>query len=53
MAMVKDSEFLADIAKLNFDLEPMSGAELQAFIAKDYPAALIERAKEIARKSGN
>jgi tripartite-type tricarboxylate transporter receptor subunit TctC len=52
MAMVKDSEFLADIAKLNFDLEPMAGAELQAFIAKDYPAPLIERAKEIARKSG-
>jgi hypothetical protein len=50
--MVKDSEFLADIAKLNFDLEPMAGAELQAFIAKDYPAPLIERAKEIARKSG-
>ena len=53
MAMVKDSEFLADIARLNFDLEPMAGADLQAFIAKDYPSALIERAKEIARKSGN
>jgi len=26
---------------------------LQAFIAKDRPAALIERAKEIARKNGN
>ena len=26
---------------------------LQAFIAKDYPAPLIERAREIARKSGN
>jgi tripartite-type tricarboxylate transporter receptor subunit TctC len=51
MAMVKDADFLADIAKLNFDLEPMAGAELQAFIAKDYPAALIERAKEIARKN--
>jgi tripartite-type tricarboxylate transporter receptor subunit TctC len=53
MAMVQDAEFLADIAKLNFDLEPMAGADLQAFIAKDYPAALIERAKEIARRSGN
>ena len=53
MATVKDADFLADIAKLNFDLEPMAGAELQAFIAKDYPPALIERAKEIARKSGN
>jgi hypothetical protein len=31
----------------------MAGAELQAFVAKDYPPALIERAKEIARKNGN
>jgi tripartite-type tricarboxylate transporter receptor subunit TctC len=53
VAMIKDSEFLADIARLNFDLEPMAGADLQAFIAKDYPPALIERAREIARKSGN
>ncbi len=51
--MVKDADFLADIAKLNFDLEPMSGEDLQAFIAKDYPPALIERAKEIARKNAN
>jgi tripartite-type tricarboxylate transporter receptor subunit TctC len=49
-AMVKDPDFLADIAKLNFDLEPLAGADLQAFIAKDYPAALIERARDIARK---
>src|SRR5258708_17546461 len=53
MEMVNDSEFLAEIAKLNSDLEPLSGAQLQAFIAKDYPAALIERAREIARKIGN
>jgi tripartite-type tricarboxylate transporter receptor subunit TctC len=52
-AMVKDDEFLADIAKMNFDLEPMSGEDLQAFIAKERPAALVERAKEIARKSGH
>ena len=51
MATVKDADFLTDIAKLNFDLEPMAGAELQAFIAKDYPPALIERAKEIARRN--
>jgi tripartite-type tricarboxylate transporter receptor subunit TctC len=50
MAMVNDADFLADIAKLSFDLEPLAGADLQAFIAKDYPAALIERAREIARK---
>jgi len=52
MAMVKDVDFLADIAKLNFDLELLAGAELQAFISKDYPSALIERAREIARKAG-
>jgi tripartite-type tricarboxylate transporter receptor subunit TctC len=53
LAMVKDEVFLNDIAKMNFDLEPLSGAELQAFIAKDRPAALIERAREIAKRSGN
>jgi tripartite-type tricarboxylate transporter receptor subunit TctC len=52
-AMVADADFLADIAKLNFDLEPLPGAELQAFIAQDRPAALIERAKEVARKNAN
>jgi tripartite-type tricarboxylate transporter receptor subunit TctC len=53
MAMVKDGEFLTDIARLNFDLEPMAGADLQAFIGRDYPSTLVERAREIARKSGN
>jgi tripartite-type tricarboxylate transporter receptor subunit TctC len=52
-AMTKDPEFLADIKKLNFNLEPMSGAELQAFIAKDYPAALVAQAKEIAQKNAH
>jgi tripartite-type tricarboxylate transporter receptor subunit TctC len=52
-ATVRDAEFLGEIAKLNFDLEPMPGAELQAFIAKDRPAALIERAREIAKRNGN
>jgi tripartite-type tricarboxylate transporter receptor subunit TctC len=50
MAMVKDPEFLAEIAKLNFDLDPLSGAQLQAFfIQADYPPALIERAKAVAK----
>jgi hypothetical protein len=53
MAMVKDPEFLAEIEKLNFDLEPMSGADLQAFFTKaSYPPALIERAKEVAKLAG-
>jgi tripartite-type tricarboxylate transporter receptor subunit TctC len=52
-AMVNDADFLADIARMSFDLEPMPGAELQAFLAKDYPPTLIERAREIAKRVGN
>ena len=49
-AVVKDEEFLAEVAKLGFDLDPLPGAELQAFFAKaDYPRALVERAKEVAK----
>ncbi len=52
-AMVKDADFRADVVRMNFDLDPLPGAELQAFFAKAYPPALIERAKEIARKAGH
>ncbi len=52
MAMTKDPEFLAEIERLNFDLEPMSGTDLQAFFTKTYPPALIERAKEVAKLAG-
>jgi tripartite-type tricarboxylate transporter receptor subunit TctC len=48
---IKDPEFLADITKMNFDLEPMSGEDLQAYVAKDYPPDLVERAREIAKKN--
>ena len=51
--MVEAPDFLAEIARMNFDLEPLPGAELQAFLAKDYPPALLERAREIARRIGN
>ena len=53
VAMVQDADFLADIAKLNFDLEPMSGEDLQVFISKDYPPSPIERAREIAHRNAN
>jgi tripartite-type tricarboxylate transporter receptor subunit TctC len=50
MAMAKDPEFLAEVAKLNFDLDPLPGEELQAFFVKaDYPPALIERARAVAK----
>jgi tripartite-type tricarboxylate transporter receptor subunit TctC len=53
LAMVKDPDFMADITKMNFDLEPLAGVDLQAFIAKERPPALIDRAREIARKNAN
>jgi hypothetical protein len=50
MEVVKDPEFLAEVAKLNFDLDPLAGAALQNFFVKaDYPPALVERAKAIAK----
>jgi tripartite-type tricarboxylate transporter receptor subunit TctC len=50
MAMVKDKDFLAEIEKLHFDLEPLSGADLQAYFQHaDYPQPLIDRAKEVAK----
>jgi tripartite-type tricarboxylate transporter receptor subunit TctC len=49
-AMVKAPEFLAEVQKMNFDIDPLSGAELQAFFDKaNYPPALLERAREIAK----
>jgi tripartite-type tricarboxylate transporter receptor subunit TctC len=50
MAVVKDPEFLAEVAKLGFDLDPLPGAELQSFFVQaDYPAALVERARAVAK----
>jgi tripartite-type tricarboxylate transporter receptor subunit TctC len=53
-AMVKSPEFLAEIERTGFDIEPLAGAELQAFFDKaDYPQALLERAREIAKTAGH
>ncbi len=50
MAMVKDPDFLAEVAKLNFDLDPLSGADLQDFFLKaEYAPALIDKAKAVAK----
>jgi hypothetical protein len=50
MEMTKDPDFLAEIAKLHFDLDPLSGADLQSFFVKaDYAPELLERAKGIAK----
>jgi tripartite-type tricarboxylate transporter receptor subunit TctC len=48
--MVRSPEFLADVERLNFDIDVMSGAELQAFFAgTNFSPALIEHAREIAK----
>jgi tripartite-type tricarboxylate transporter receptor subunit TctC len=53
-AVVKDPDFLAEVARLDFDLDPLSGDDLQAFFAQaDYPSALLERAKEVANLAGH
>jgi tripartite-type tricarboxylate transporter receptor subunit TctC len=52
-AMLKDQAFQADAKKINFDVDPMGGAELQSFFSSaGYPAELIERAKTIAKQAG-
>ena len=53
VAMLKDDAFLADAKKINFDLDPMPGAELQSYFANAaYQPDLIERAKAIAKVAG-
>ena len=53
MAMLKDEAFLADASKINFDIEPMAGAELQSYFTNtSYSPELIERAKAIAKQAG-
>jgi tripartite-type tricarboxylate transporter receptor subunit TctC len=46
-ATLKDPEFRADAAKTHIDISPMSGAEVESFLAKlaAIPADVIERAK--------
>lgn len=50
MAAMSDPEFLADIGKLELDLHPMPGEDLQAFVeqAVRVPAELVETAKQLA-----
>ena len=45
---MKDPQFVADAAKTQIDISPMTGAEVEAFIARVSTAspAIIERAKQ-------
>jgi hypothetical protein len=47
-ATMKDPEFLADAAKTQIDISPMTGQEVEAFIARVSTAspAVIERVKQ-------
>jgi len=50
MAVATDPEFVAEVARMKFDLDPLHGGELQAFFSKaDYPPALLQRAREVAK----
>lgn len=52
-SMLKDPEFIADAKKINFEIEPLSGGEMQAhFAATSFAPALVVRAKEVASKAG-
>jgi tripartite-type tricarboxylate transporter receptor subunit TctC len=48
MSMTKDPAFLAEAAKMQLDVSPSSGEEVQAFVTRMYasPKAVVERAKE-------
>jgi tripartite-type tricarboxylate transporter receptor subunit TctC len=48
---VVDPQFLADAEKMRIDIEPLSGAKVQAVVAKLYqtPQAIVERARKAIR----
>ena len=49
VAMMKDPELVAEAAKLNLDVEPVEGREMQDLIARLYgtPPAVIDMVKKI------
>jgi tripartite-type tricarboxylate transporter receptor subunit TctC len=51
MAMTRDPAFLAEAERVQLDVSPSTGEEVQAFVARMYasPPAVIERAKEALR----
>jgi len=48
-ATMKDKEFLAEAKKLNLEIEPLTGAQIEKFITDVYatPPALVERAANL------
>jgi len=50
VAVAMDPEFVSEVARMKFDLDPLPGDQLQAFFTKaDYPPALLQRAREVAK----
>jgi len=50
MDVVTDADFVAEVTRLKFDLDPLPGDQLQAFFTKaDYPPALLQRARDVAK----
>jgi hypothetical protein len=51
-ATMKDPEFRAEAAKLNLDVEPVSGAEVEALLREVYasPAEVVKLATELVRE---
>ena len=51
-AMLKDAEFLEQLARTQAEIAPVSGEEMQAFAAKvrDLPPALVEKARASVKR---
>jgi tripartite-type tricarboxylate transporter receptor subunit TctC len=50
MAVVTDPDFIAEVARMKLDLDPLPGDKLQAFFSNaNYPPALLQRARDIAK----
>ncbi|MDB5593161.1 MAG: tripartite tricarboxylate transporter family receptor [Hyphomicrobiales bacterium] len=52
--MVRDPDFIADAKKQGFEVDPMSGADMESLVKKLYasPPALVERARAALRING-
>ncbi|MGE5537613.1 MAG: Bug family tripartite tricarboxylate transporter substrate binding protein [Gemmatimonas sp.] len=53
LAVTRDPAFLADIEKQKFELNPIGGEEMQAYVARLYetPPAVVERAAAVMKQS--
>lgn len=55
MAVTKDPQFLADIERQKFELNPIGGEEMQAYVARLYetPRAVVERTASVMKLQGS